>query len=58
MLCFAGPAAAAAVGDSPKAGRKLKQVTVFYDTPAAAGSTSVGLNANAAVSNRQLHNFC
>jgi hypothetical protein len=54
MSCcvLAGPAAAvaAAFGDSAKAGRKLKQVTVFYDTPAAAGSTSVGLNANAAVS--------
>jgi hypothetical protein len=49
-VCCAGPAAAAAAGDSSKAGRKLKQVTVFYDTPAAAGSTSVGVNANAAVS--------
>ncbi|KAF6254996.1 hypothetical protein COO60DRAFT_263259 [Scenedesmus sp. NREL 46B-D3] len=47
---LAGPAAAAAAaGDSSKAGRKLKQVTVFYETPAAAGSTSVGLNANAAL---------
>uniref|UniRef100_A0A383VL49 Uncharacterized protein n=1 Tax=Tetradesmus obliquus TaxID=3088 RepID=A0A383VL49_TETOB len=49
---LAGPAAAAAAsadGGSSRAGRKLKQVTLFYDTPAAAGSTSVGLNANAAL---------
>ena len=41
------PAVAAAVSARPQ--RQLKQVTLFYDTPAAAGSTSVGLNGNVQV---------
>jgi hypothetical protein len=31
------------------AGRRLKQLTLFYDTPGASGSTSLDLSANAGV---------
>lgn len=39
---------AAAVSARPQ--RELQQVTVFYDTPAAAGSTSLDVNGNLQVS--------
>lgn len=42
--------AASLVGDGQPGGRKLKQLTVFYETPDAAGSTSLGVKTRTAVS--------
>lgn len=48
MLYNAGRAAAAAA-PSTAAGRKLKQVTVFFETPDVAGSATTDISANAGV---------